>query len=90
MVAQVTSLKHSTFDIQLSTHPHSLHIPFKTKFVSVIEKPAGKSIAGQKADRYDIVIMGKSFYKSAGPDLAAVKFTCLLSRALDVKAVQLK
>lgn len=51
---------------------------------------AGTTIAGEKAERYDIVVQGTSFYKSSGPDLAAVKFTCLLSRALQVKAVQLK
>ena len=51
---------------------------------------AGTSIAGQKAQRYDIAVDGTSFYKSSGPDLAAVKFTCFLSRALEVKAIQLK
>jgi hypothetical protein len=51
---------------------------------------AGTSIAGQKAERYDVAVEGTSFYKSSGPDLVAVKFTCLLSRALEVKAVQLK
>lgn len=51
---------------------------------------AGNLIAGEKAERYDVAVEGTSFYKSSGPDLAAVKFTCLLSRALEVKAVQLK
>ena len=51
---------------------------------------AGTIIAGAKAERYDVAVEGTSFYKSAGPDLRAVKFTCLLTRALQVKAVQLK
>jgi hypothetical protein len=51
---------------------------------------AGTIIAGTKAERYDVAVEGTSFYKSAGPDLRAVKFTCLLTRALQVKAVQLK
>ncbi len=50
----------------------------------------GAIIAGKKADNYDIAVEGESFYKSSGPDLAAVNFKCLLSPMLDVKAVQLK
>jgi len=37
--------------------------------------------------RYDVAIEGTSFCKSAGPDLRAVKFTGLLTRTLQVKAV---
>ena len=51
---------------------------------------AGSLIAGQKAQRYDIAVEGTAFYKSAGPDLRAIKFTCLLTRALKVRAVQMK
>ena len=50
----------------------------------------GASIVGKKAERYDIAVKGTSFYKSSGPDLAAVNFTCLLSPMLDVKAIQFK
>jgi len=50
----------------------------------------GALIAGKRAERYDIAVVGTSFYKSSGPDLVAVKFTCLLSPMLDVKAVQFK
>jgi hypothetical protein len=50
----------------------------------------GALIAGKVAERYDIAVKGTSFYKSSGPDLAAVNFTCLLSPVLDVKAIQLK
>lgn len=50
----------------------------------------GASIAGKKSERYDIAVKGTSFYKSSGPDLAAVNFTCLLSPMLDVKAIQFK
>ncbi len=51
---------------------------------------SGTLIAGKKAERYDIVVKGTSFYKSSKPDLTAVNFTCLLSPMLDVKAIQLK
>ncbi len=66
---------------------------------SVIEVPlsatgksirAGTVIGGKKAERYDIVVKGTSFYKSSRPDLTAVNFTCLLSPMLDVKAMQSK
>ncbi|WP_213990595.1 hypothetical protein [Sodalis sp. dw_96] len=50
----------------------------------------GASIAGAKAARYDIAVEGTSFYKSSGPDLAAVNITCLLSPQLDVKGIHLK
>lgn len=50
----------------------------------------GASIAGKRAERYDIAVKGTSFYKSSGPDLAAVNFTCLLSPTLEVKAIQFK
>ncbi|MFY3704159.1 hypothetical protein ACOTD8_11425 [Achromobacter dolens] len=51
---------------------------------------AGASIAGKKAERYDIAVEGTSFYKSAGPDLAAVTFTCLLSPTLAIKGIEFK
>lgn len=51
---------------------------------------AGASIAGTKAERYDIAVEGTAFYKSSGPDLAAVKFTCLLSPVLAIKGIQFK
>jgi hypothetical protein len=41
-----------------------------------------------KAERYDIAVVGKLFYKSSGPDLVAYRVTCLLSPTLEVKAVQ--
>ena len=41
-----------------------------------------------KAERYDFAMVGKLFYKSSGPDLTAFRATCLLSPALEVKAVQ--
>ena len=49
---------------------------------------AGALIAGVKAERYDIAVEGTSFYKSSGPDLTAVEFTCLLSPMLDIKAIR--
>lgn len=50
----------------------------------------GAMIAGAKADRYDIVVKGTAFYKSDGPDLAAVNVSCLLSPMLEVKAFRLQ
>ena len=50
----------------------------------------GASIAGVKADRYDIAAGGTFFYKSSGPDLEAVDYTCLLSPTLGVKAIKFK
>lgn len=50
----------------------------------------GILIDGTKAERYDIAVEGRSFYKSVGPDLAFVNFTCLLSPMLDIKAIELK
>lgn len=51
---------------------------------------AGLVIGGKKAARYDIAVTGASFYKSSGPDLIAVNFTCLLSPMLDIISIQLK
>jgi hypothetical protein len=51
---------------------------------------AGSVIGGKKAERYDIVVQGTSFYRPANPDLTAVNFTCLLSPALEVKAIDFK
>jgi hypothetical protein len=48
----------------------------------------GVKVAGMKAERYDIAVVGKLFYKSAGPDLAAFRVSCLLSPTLQVKVVQ--
>lgn len=48
----------------------------------------GVEIAGMKAERYDISVVGKLFYKSSGPDLTAFRVSCLLSPTLEVKAVQ--
>jgi hypothetical protein len=42
----------------------------------------GGSIAGKRAERYDIAVRGNL--------LLAVHFTCLLSPMLDAKAIQLK
>lgn len=50
----------------------------------------GAQIAGKNAERYDIAVEGSSFYSSSGPDLTAIKFTCLLSPTLELKAIQLK
>ena len=48
----------------------------------------GVMVAATKAERYDIAVVGKLFYKSSGPDLTAFRATCLLSPTLEVKAVE--
>jgi hypothetical protein len=48
----------------------------------------GVKVAGVKAERYDVAVLGKLFYKSSGPDLTAYRAACLLSPNLEVKAVQ--
>jgi hypothetical protein len=48
----------------------------------------GVRVAGMKADRYDIAVEGRLFYKSSGPDLTIFHAACLLSPTLEVKAVQ--
>jgi hypothetical protein len=50
----------------------------------------GMLIGGKEVKRYDIVTTGTAFYKSLGPDLTAVQFTCLFSPMLEIKAIQLK
>lgn len=50
----------------------------------------GLAVGSVKAERYDIAVEGTLFYKSAGPDLSPVNFTCLLSPMLEVKAVRFK
>ena len=48
----------------------------------------GVKVAGTKAERYDIAVVGELFYKSSGPDLTAFHVSCLLSPTLEVRAVQ--
>jgi hypothetical protein len=48
----------------------------------------GVTVAGTKAARYDVAVVGKLFYKASGADLTGYRATCLLSPALEVKAVQ--
>jgi hypothetical protein len=50
----------------------------------------GVKVAGRKAERYDIAVVGKLFYKSSGPDVTAFNAACLLSPTLEVKAVEAK
>jgi hypothetical protein len=49
---------------------------------------SGASFAGQIANRYDIVVESSSFFRSAGLDRTAMKFTCLLSPILEIKSIQ--
>jgi hypothetical protein len=56
--------------------------------VEITLKRAGTLVAGKTAERYDVAVEGTAFYKSAGPDLKPAKYTCLLSRALAIRAVQ--
>ncbi len=46
----------------------------------------GAQIAGKTAQRYDIAVGGTYFYKSPpGPNLVAIRFSCLLSPMLELK-----
>ena len=47
-------------------------------------------IAGKSAERFDVAVEGMYFYRSSGPDLEAIKFTCLFSPMLELKAVRPK
>ena len=73
--------------------PHFDHSVYKSVVEINIGSPLyhpNASIAGARAERYDIAVMGTSFFKSSGPDLTAINFTCLLSPELNVKAIQFK
>jgi hypothetical protein len=61
--------------------------------VTEINPPAGHPssvIAGKAGERYDVLVIGKAFYRPANPDLTAINFSCLLSPMLELKAVQIK
>lgn len=53
------------------------------------EVPSGTLIAREAVERDDVVLRGTAFYKSSGPGLTPVGYTCLFSPMLGVKAVQL-
>src|SRR4029079_3884432 len=88
--AQSMSIRNCTNAALSKSSSAGLSHSVNNAVIEVDINRAGKTIAGHKAERYDIVVQGTSFYKSSGPDLATKKFTCLLSRALQVKAVELK
>ncbi len=70
------------------------HSVYSSVVEVTLENPRDHSgavlIGKAKAVRYDIVVNGTSFYKSSGPDLAAVNITCLLSPMLKVKGINAK
>jgi len=75
------------------SHPNFDHSVYSDVVEINIGSPLfhpGALIAGRRAERYDIAVEGTSFYKSSGADLTAIKFTCLLSPTLELKAIQLK
>lgn len=47
-------------------------------------------VAGKKSHQYDVIVEGKSFFRSSGPDLKAKTYSCLLSPMCEVKAVTVK
>jgi hypothetical protein len=70
---------------------HSFAAPAGVNEITLNVEPwysPGVKVAGVKAERFDIAVAGKLFYKSSGPDLTAFRVNCLLSPALGVKAVQ--
>ena len=75
------------------TRPNFDHSVYSGVFEVDIQGPlyrAGASIAGARAERYDIAVKGTAFFKSSGLDLESTAFTCLLSPMLGVKAIQFK
>jgi hypothetical protein len=71
-------LNGTGFDHSVNTEPFEVDI-----------NRAGTLIAGEKAYRYDVVVGGKSFFKSLGPDLNSVSFSCLLTRSLELRSLQI-
>ena len=73
--------------------PNFDHSVYSTVVEVALGRPRyhpGVVIAGKSAERYDIAVEGTSFYRSSGPDLDAIKFTCLFSPMLELKAVRPK
>jgi hypothetical protein len=64
------------------------HGVLSTPAIEISLDRVGKIVAGQRAQRYDVEFRGTLFYRPANPDLTAVDFSCLLSPALKVKALQ--
>ncbi len=79
MEAARSNIKHPEFD-------HSVYSSVVEVNVGSPLFHPGALIAGKRAARYDIVVEGTSFFKSSGPDLTAIRFTCLLSPTLEVRA----
>ncbi|MGA2218673.1 MAG: hypothetical protein ABSG51_11340 [Terracidiphilus sp.] len=70
---------------------HSFGYPTDVNVITLDVAPwyrPGVRVAGAKAGRYDVAVVGKLFYKASGADLTGYRTTCLLSPALEVKAVQ--
>jgi len=78
-----TKIEHPNFD-------HSVYSAVVEINIGSPMYHPGAQIAGAHAERYDIAVEGKSFYSSPGPDLAVIKFTCLLSPTLTLKAIKFK
>lgn len=89
-MAANTCLKVAPAKINRPNFDHAVYLGGPIEVQKFGKYHSGVVIAGVSAARYDIVVEGTSFYKAAGPDLDAVKFTCLFSPLLAVKAIQLK
>lgn len=50
----------------------------------------GRTVGSIKGERYDVWARGVALYKTSGPDKKKVDFSCLLSPALEIKAVEFK
>jgi hypothetical protein len=66
---------------------NGFHHSILSNMFEIDKKRAGIPIGGKPAERYDISVEGTLFYRTSGPDLAPVKFHCLLSRGLTLKAI---
>lgn len=56
----------------------------------IIENGTSTPVAGKHSKQYDVLLMGKSFFKSSKPDLIAYNFSCLLTPMLALKAFEFK
>jgi hypothetical protein len=90
IMAAKVCLKAAPAKIERPNFDHAVYLGGPVEVKQGSRFHPGVVIDGVTAARYDIAVEGTSFYKAAGPDLDAVKFTCLLSPMLDVKAIQLK
>lgn len=58
------------------------------RVVVIGSSEGGHLSSGRKAGQYDVVVYGRAQYKSDGPDLKPVPFTCLMSPMFEIKKIE--